>query len=312
VDPRATQASGPARVWRLGLVILAAVLLPASPAQLRAQQPGPLVPPDWLQAHLDDPGVVVLHVDARRDGYDEGHIPGARFLNLGALMWDGPDRLGAELRTPEEIETALEAAGVRDGDHVVMYGSNPLGVARAWMTLDVMGFEPVSMLDGGWGAWTREGRRTSLEEPRFDPGSLTLRPREGTLVGSDWIAEHLEDASVTLVDARPDAEYTGADGGMGGRVHAGHIPGAHQMYWEELIESRSEPRLRDRAELERLFRATGVADGGTVVAYCMIGMRASFTYFVARLLGYDARFYDGSWQDWGAKELPYVSGGRPR
>lgn len=312
MDRRELQSPELARVLRLGLSILTAGVLPAWPAQLRAQEPGLLVGPDWLATHLGDPDVVVLHVDARRDAYEAAHIPGARFLDVGLLMWDGPTRLGAELRTPEEVETALERIGVNDGDRVVVYGSNPLAVARAWMTMDVMGARPVSMLDGGWGAWVREGRPTSVEEPRFEPGSVTLRPREGALVDSDWIAGRLEDASVTLVDARPDGEYTGADGGMGGRVHAGHIPGAHQMYWEELVQSRAEPWLRDRAELERLFRATGVADGGTVVAYCMIGMRASFTYFVARMLGYDARFYDGSWRDWGVKDLPYVSGGRPR
>jgi len=307
-----TQCSAQARALRPGFVVLAAIVVPAWPTRLPAQQAGLLVDPAWLEAHLDDPGVVVLHVDARRAGYEGGHIPGARFLDAGRLTWDGPTRLGAELRTPEEVQAALEATGMRDGDHVVVYGTNALAVARAWMTMDVMGVEPVSMLDGGWAGWTREGRPTSVEEPRFDPGSVTLQRREGVLVDSDWIVGRLDDPSVTLVDARPDEEYTGADGGMGGRVHAGHIPGAHRMYWEELIESRAEPWLRDRAELERLFRANGAADGGTVVAYCMIGMRASFTYFVARMLGYDARFYDGSWHDWGAKELPYVSGSRPR
>ena len=40
------------------------------------------------------------------------------------------------------------------------------------------------------------------------------------------------------VDAPPDDEYTGEDGGMGGMANPGHIPGAQQMYWEELIGGR--------------------------------------------------------------------------
>ncbi len=312
MDRRGTHSHAPASAFRPGLGILAAVALLAQPPSLQARQLDLLVEPGWLEAHIDDPDVVVLHVDTRREGYERGHVPGARFLDLGLLMWDGPGGLGAELRTPAEIDAALEAVGVRDGQRVVVYGASPLGAARAWMTLDVMGLERVSMLDGGWSGWERGGHPTSLEEPIPEPGSVTLRPREGAVVDADWVAQRLQDAKVTLVDARPDDEYTGADGGMGGRLHAGHIPGAQQMYWEKLIESRSEPRLRDRTELERLFRATGAADGGTVVAYCMIGMRASFTYFAARLLGYDARFYDGSWHDWGARDLPYVSGSQVR
>jgi thiosulfate/3-mercaptopyruvate sulfurtransferase len=70
--------------------------------------------------------------------------------------------------------------------------------------------------------------------------------------------------------------------------------------------------VRDRAGLEALFRASGAADGGTVVTYCVVGLRASFAYFVARLLGYDAKLYDGSWREWGSKDLPYVSGSSRR
>jgi len=35
-----------------------------------------------------------------------------------------------------------------------------------------------------------------------------------------------------------------------------------------------------------------------VVSYCHIGQQASLIYFVARYLGYDARLFDGSWEDW--------------
>jgi thiosulfate/3-mercaptopyruvate sulfurtransferase len=48
-----------------------------------------------------------------------------------------------------------------------------------------------------------------------------------------------------------------------------------------------------------------------VVTYCHIGQQASLVWFAARLLGFDARLYDGSFQDWaGRAELP-VEGGRP-
>lgn len=43
-------------------------------------------------------------------------------------------------------------------------------------------------------------------------------------------------------------------------------------------------------------------------AYCMVGMRASVVYFVARYLGYDARLYDGSIVDWGRRGLPTRTG----
>ena len=63
---------------------------------------------------------------------------GVRNIKL-TIEYDGTEYVGWQ-RQPsgrtvqEEIERALEAAGVRDGQHLVVYGSNALSSARAWMT----------------------------------------------------------------------------------------------------------------------------------------------------------------------------------
>ncbi|MEQ9399475.1 MAG: rhodanese-like domain-containing protein [Longimicrobiales bacterium] len=311
---RPSRPTVPAR--RLAAILAAAVAGGAAPLPLAAQAPGTapgmLVDTEWLAAHLDDPDVVVLHVTRGSDAGDE-RIPGARPLPLDALSWDGPTGVGSEIRPAAEIEAALEGVGVRDGQRIVIYGSNALGAVRAWMTLDVMGLgDRTSLLDGGFGAWREEGRPVAGSTAAWAPGSVTLRPRPDVVVDAEWILERLDAPRIALVDARPDDEYTGSDGGMGGMTNPGHIPGAHQLYWEELVESRDVYRLKDRDELRRLFEEAGAATGDTTVTYCMVGLRASMTYFVSRLLGYDSKFYDGSWHDWGARDdLPTVTGRDP-
>ncbi len=57
-------------------------------------------------------------------------------------------------------------------------------------------------------------------------------------------------------------------------------------------------------QLKARLEAAGVVSGRPLVAYCMVGMRASVVYFVARHLGYDVRLYDGSIVDWSRKNLP--------
>ncbi len=89
---------------------------------------------------------------------------------------------------------------------------------------------------------------------------------------------------------------------------AGHLPGARQLVWTDLV-SRSSQFLSD-AELRAKLEAAGARAGVPVVSYCMIGMRASVIYFVARHLGFDAKMYDGSIVDWGRRKLP-VRRGRP-
>jgi thiosulfate/3-mercaptopyruvate sulfurtransferase len=57
-------------------------------------------------------------------------------------------------------------------------------------------------------------------------------------------------------------------------------------------------RVLSTALLKEKFAAAGVTSGQTVVTYCHIGQQATVVWFAARLLGYDAKLYDGSFQDW--------------
>ena len=278
--------------------------------QLSQEDPGLLVSADWLSDHLADPQVVVLHADMQKSRDEAGHIPGARFLDMNQIVWEGDPAWGTEMRSLAEIDNALEMAGVSEGQHMVVYAPNPLFAARVFMTLEVMGLRGnVSMLDGGFGGWQEDGREISVESPTFNRGSISLVAQDDILVTADWIHQRLLDPGTALVDARPDDEYTGEDGGLGGTSNPGHIPGAAQMYWEELVVSRPLPTVHSLDQLTELFLSAGAEEGDTVVAYCMVGWRASFTYFAARLLGYETKFYDGSWRDWGTREdLPYVLG----
>ena len=105
---------------------------------------------------------------------------------------------------------------------------------------------------------------------------------------------------------RPDPEFTGSDGGMGGMHAAGHIDGAQQLTWNALVST--DGTFLPADQLKARLEGAGVVAGRPVVSYCMVGMRASVVYFVARYLGYDARLYDGSIVDWSQKKLPVKAG----
>jgi thiosulfate/3-mercaptopyruvate sulfurtransferase len=260
---------------------------------------------EWLAAQPDDGSVVTLHAAMRRTGYEEGHLPGARFLDLARLVWDGEPAWGTEMRAHEDVVDVLEGVGIDDGTrHIVVYGPNPLFASRTFLTLEVAGLRGrVHVLDGGYEGWVASGRAVTTEEPHWERGALTTSGPGDILVDADWIHERLDDREVALIDARPDDEYTGEDGGMGGMANPGHIPGAVQMYWEDLTESTGNPFLHGEEELASMFAAAGAEHGDVVVTYCMVGWRASYNYLVARMLGYETKFYDGSWHDWGTSAV---------
>lgn len=291
-------------------VAAAALPLESPPARDTTPLPSILVSTEWLAEHLDEPDLVVVHVGHRRAAYDAAHVPGARFLAYARIATE-VDGLSVELPPFDQLRRAFEEVGVGDDVRVVIVG-DPMSAARTWATLDWLGFGArAAVLDGGMIAWRRDGRPVSRERPAARPATLTAQPQRERWVDAAWVRARLDDPRIALVDARPADEYTGADRGHGGMHRAGHVPGAHNLYWERLLVSRRDPRYRPTAELRRLFEASGAAPGDTVVSYCFIGMRASVTYFVSRLLGYDTHFYDGSWDDWSRRGLPAVKGSAP-
>jgi thiosulfate/3-mercaptopyruvate sulfurtransferase len=259
-----------------------------------------------LAAALKDPALVLLHVSDRPSVYEDAHIPGARLLRYADFAPDGPNNLGSELPNVAQAKQVFEAAGVSNTSRVVVYGTSTVAAARAFFTLDAMGHPNVSLLDGGLRAWRAENRPTeSGPGTPAAKGSFTPMLNQARVASAQQIQQQTASGGISLVDVRPDAEYLGTDGGMG--MHApGHIAGAAQLPWDTLVSG--DGRFLPREQLQAKLAAAHVVPGKPVVAYCMVGMRASVVYFVARHLGYDARLYDGSIMDWTQRNLPVKTG----
>ncbi len=311
-DSRADRLASGVRARRAAVLPGLLLALMGVPGTLAGQLPGPLVTGDWLEQRLGDPGLVVIHTDSRRDGYDRAHIPGAVFLATSEIVVPGDPAVDYEIPPADQLVRVLGAAGITDASTVVITADNPLAATRLWLTLDWLGHgDRTALLDGLQPRWQAEGRPLSdAPAPPAGPGgTLTPRPRADMIVQAEWILARLEDPGTVLLDARPTEEYTGEDGGMGGMANPGHIPGAWHLYWvDRILDRRTDPSFLPVEQLRARFEAAGAAPDRTVVTYCMIGARASLTYFVGRMLGYEMKFYDGSWHDWGTRDLPWVRG----
>lgn len=274
-------------------------------AVIAATGGGLLVSPAELAAALEDPATVVIAVGNNEAEFVAGHIPKARFIRYNQIAID-IDGIQSELPPVDQLRAVLAMAGIGDTSKVVVYGS-PIAATRLFFTLDYLGHPNVRVLNGGFNAWKASGGAVEVgnEKPT---GRVTLTPKvqPQRVVSADWIKERLSSEKMTLLDARPDAEFTGADGGMNGMHVRGHLPDAQQLVWNSLLDSSG--RYLPDAELRKKFDAIGAKTSTPLVSYCMVGMRASVTYFIARHLGYDARMYDGSIVDWTRRKLPAVMG----
>ncbi|MVN88561.1 sulfurtransferase [Deinococcus sp. HMF7620] len=269
--------------------------------------PTPLVPADWLLAHVHDPRVRVL--DCRyalsdpllgRLAYLEGHVPDAIYADL-EIDLSGPVQPGGAggrhpLPDPGALAAWLGQAGV-DNDALVVCYDDPRGgqgfyAARAWWLLRWLGHTQVAVLDGGWPSWVAASGAVNTAEP--SPTPTTFTPD----VQSDFVATAADvqalPAQTLLLDARAPARYRGEVEPIDRQ--AGHIPGAVNREWSGALDEGGHWHGAD-AQAERLN-----VGGAPTVTYCGSGVSAAPNLLARELagvpLGPENRLYAGSWSDW--------------
>jgi len=263
-----------------------------------------LVSTAWLAAHLHDPNLVILSIGQKPE-YVHGHIPGALYLEYAdTRLARSAANLTFELPPVADLVEVFGKLGVTNDSRIILcFGNDMVAPAtRVFMTLDALGLgAQTSILDGGFPVWQSEGRSVSTEGRLVIRGKLEPCPQSDVITGVDYVRANLHHSGVAIVDARDLEYYTGASHRPGQR--AGHIPGARGLTYSTLLDDSGKFRPPD--VLAAMFRDAGIQPDDRVVAYCHVGQQASVVYFVARYLGYDARLYDGSWEDWSAHpDLP--------
>ena len=262
-----------------------------------------LLTPSQVRDRIARGGVVLLHVGERAD-YNAGHIPSARFLPYESISTPHETRPMLELPAPEKLDSLFESLGVSDNSRIVLYWSKGWysPTTRVFLTLDYLGLgERTSILDGGLDAWRASSGPVTTGVTPVVRGSLTVRPRTDVVVDAQSVRAAIDDPRSAIIDARDTRFYTGEATGMHERE--GHVPGASNVPFTSLLDERG--TFKSRAALDTLLTGAGATPGKRVITYCHIGQQATVVYFAARLLGREARLYDGSWEEWSRRsELP--------
>lgn len=262
----------------------------------------------WVAQHLADPNLVLLHIgDAT--GYSTSHIAGARFVSVGGPGWSAPrvpGGLAMELPSAEDFHAALVALGVSDGSRIVVYQAkkNFAPATRAVLTLNWAGLGRQTLLmDGGLDVWESEGRPTTGDLPVVKPGDLSPLSTQPVIASLEDVQRAETAKGIRILDARERAFYDGTlEGGNSAARNRGHIPGALSVPYSSIYDEAG--KLKSDSELQTIFAAAGVAPGDAVITYCHTGQQASSTLLAARVLGLDAKLYDGSMDEWSLKKLP--------
>ena len=274
-----------------------------------------LVDTQWLSNHLQGDNIVIVDCQKDENAYIKAHIPNA-IMRPGHsyLKSEQNGELGKYLPGAEEFSRLMAEMGIDSNTEVICYDEwDNQYATRLWWLLKYYGHKKVRLLNGGWQAWVAAGLPVSctVTEPKAAARPYTVHENSSINITMDELLERYENRDVQILDVRRKSEFEGTEVGKNRR--GGHIPGAIHLEWNRMLSQSKQYEgvtfFQSEEEMRALLDQNGVSRDKITVVHCQAGVRASFTFFCLKMLGYpDVKLYDGSMGEWANMDhTPLVS-----
>ena len=221
-----------------------------------------LVDAAWVDAHKDDPNVVIVdcEVDA---AFARGHIPGA--VLVPDNYEKNPDTGRLHLMDPSQFKNMCEDLGIGDDTLVITYDhSRSLTAARLWWALNTYGHTNTKILNGGGRAWSSHGG--VVDCGRSEQRKVTFTPKrdDSKLATADDLKRACQVGDSIIWDVRSDGEWDGSN--SRGNKRVGHVPGAIHLEWFNLVDSVTN-EFKPQSEILRILTEHGITPDKNVFTY---------------------------------------------
>lgn len=270
----------------------------------------PLIDTDWLADHLGAPDLRVFDctvhlrpatpgpyvIESGRADYEQAHIPGAAFVDLGHDLSDSASDLRFTLPGPTALAAAFGAAGIGSEQTIVLYSStSPMWATRLWWMLRGAGHRRALVLDGGLPKWRAEGRALASGASRHLPAAFEASPRPDVWADQRAVLAAIGDGEVCTVNALSAALHRGTAEIHYGRK--GDIAGSVNLPYTRL--TREDGSFRGVDDLRAALADIGAATAPRVICYCGGGIAATMDALALVQIGHpNVAVYDGSMSEW--------------
>lgn len=257
-----------------------------------------ILEPDQLQEMLDNKNLLIIDL-CQASVYERIHIPGAVHVSPSELISGIPPATG-KLPSDEKLNALFSRLGYDKDKHIVAYDDEGGGWAGRFLwTLDLIGHQHYSYLNGGIHAWHNEGHPTTSDPVVITPNGTKVSVNRSLIADLDEVMAQIPDENSIVWDARSPEEFQGL---RGDAMRRGHIPGAVNLDWLDVMDAGKNYRLLPIETLREKLDAIGITKDKRVITHCQTHHRSGLTYLVGKALGLNIKAYDGSWSEWGNRD----------
>ena len=263
-----------------------------------------LVSTDWVENHLEDDDIAIVEVNSHPEqSYLKGHIPSSTLWNLHK---DLEDQIKRDIPSGTDMEKLLGNSGITNETTIILYGDgNNRSATWAFWLLRFYRHTKIKLIDGGRVKWLIEGKPVTSEIPKPKPANYQIKPPDKAIRATlPYIIKNLNRNDLRIIDTRTIEEYLGEMASSPGSPQTGiskngRIPNSVNIQWTDCINP--DGTVKSPQILSDMFSTNNALPENEVVAYCRLGVRASYTWFVlSEILNYqNVKNYDGSWTEWG-------------
>jgi thiosulfate/3-mercaptopyruvate sulfurtransferase len=298
------------------VLLTCCALAPAAMAQAASGSVSPIISPADLKTLVEKNAVTVLDIreifqtDGKTPNYDAGHIPGAIAAPYSEIR--GPVTNPGQMISEQDFQDLVRDLGITPDQHIVFagtggdatdFGSN----ARYYWTFKLAGFEKLSILDGGLGAWMALKYPLSTETPNIKPSTTTIQFDASRVATHTTIAQQINQSTAAkplLLDTRPEEYFLGEDK-HDQMPRAGTLPGAKHFDQEEFFQLNT-GKLLPVKQLQSIAKSEGLLVADDIVTFCNTGHWSATAWFVlSEVLGKkNVTVYPESAIGWSKTSLP--------
>ena len=258
---------------------------------------------EWLNVNLNLTDLVILDASLITTANENSSktplktIPGSRFFDLKNTFSDSSSPLPNTIPNKGHFEVECQKLGICQNSKIVVFDS--LGIyssPRVWWLFTLMGHQDVSVLDGGFLEWSRNGFPTETKSfQTYKLGDFKATFQTKHIKSYQDILDNLHTQKFTIVDARSEGRFKGTEKEPRKHLKSGHIPNSINIPYSEVLTN---GKFKTKSELKILF-TNKHTHKKMLVFSCGSGITASIV-----MLAYTIAFnksqaiYDGSWTEW--------------